>query len=802
MPDEPKPAPDRAAIREFLELAHPGGPWVLTAIPVEGGRTATETFRDAGQAAGWAEAQNALPRNVYWTVNRPRGEPDKKPKKEDIEEALFLHVDADPRKGEDVETERARILAELNAHRPAPTIIVDSGGGYQGLWRLDEPLYIGGTAERWTDLEAYNRQLQEVLGGDNCFNVDRILRVAGTVNWPDEKKLKKGRRARRAMLAGGSGEAHPLHDFTPAPDDCPKARSLSTAAVTLPGNIPLADLDLLPDGLDARARMLIAQGDDPDDPARYGSKSEAMWFVACELVRAGCDNELIAAVLLDPDLPISAHCRSKGKKAREYTARQIERAREAVARAELDPSGRRVLDPAAPFATAKRLHGELFPNAVHTNDDFLEYDRGAYRAVEDATMRSAVWEALDAATVRKVKDDAVVFVPFKPGPGQVSGVLDALKAVAHQPADRMAPPVWLDGDGPPPGEIISCRNGLLHVPTGELLPPTPRFFTRNALSLDFDPGAPEPRAWTDFVREVLPDEEAAALLQEWFGYFLLPDTSQEKMLLLVGPPRSGKGTIQKVLTELVGLSNVCAPSIKSLGGDFGLQPMIGKQVAFLSDIRIGSGSDRAAITETLLRITGRDDVTANRKHKEAWTGRLGVRFFIATNEMPSLSDNSPALANRFVPLILERSFLGREDHGLAERLVAELPGILNWSLAGWRRLRGRGHFVLPEASTEAIGEIVELGSPVAAFVRDLCEVAPGRQVEKDRLYATWQRWCEANKLMPGRVEHFARSLRAATSHRVDSARPTIEGQRTYVFEGIALVDDGGRGGAGHDDGPY
>lgn len=417
-------------------------------------------------------------------------------------------------------------------------------------------------------------------------------------------------------------------------------------------------------------------------------------------------------------------------------------------------------------------------------------------------MRSAIWAALDAARVRVEKDGAVQFVPFKPGPGQVSAVVDALKGVTHQPADRMAPPVWLDGDGPTPGEIISCRNGLLHVPTGELLPPTPRFFTRNALGIDYDPGAPEPSAWRDFVGQVLPDPEAAALLQEWFGYFLLPDTSQEKMLLLVGPPRSGKGTIQKVLTELVGLSNVCAPSIKSLGGDFGLQPMIGKQVAFLSDIRIGSGSDRAAITETLLRITGRDDVTANRKHKGAWTGRLAVRFFIATNELPSLSDNSPALANRFVPLVLEQSFLGREDHGLAERLVAELPGILNWSLAGWRRLRERGHFVLPKTSTEAISEIMELGSPVAAFVRDMCVVGPARQVEKGRLYSAWQRWCEASGVAPGRVEHFARSLRAATSHQVESARPTIDGQRTYVFEGIGLAEDEGPRAAGEDDGPY
>ena len=558
MADEPKPTPDGVAIRQFLELVHPGGPWVLTAIPVEGGRTATETFFDASAAAGWAEAQNALPRNVYWTVNRVRGSIDKKPKKEDIEEALFLYVDVDPRPGEDVAVERARIRKLLEDFQPAPSIVVDSGGGFQSLWRLDEPLFIGGTAERWIDAEAYNRQLEADLGGDHCHNVDRILRVAGTVNWPDGKKLKKGRSARRAELAGGSGEAYPLHAFAPATEDGSKATATTgsaAVAVRLPETLPVIDVDALP--VPPRVRMLIAQGYDPDDAGRYPSRSEASWAVTCAMVRAGCDDATIGAVLLDRDLPIADHTRDKG---RAYVERQIERAREEVARAEIDPSGRRVLDPAAPFKIATRLRTELFPNAIHTNDDWLEYDRGAYRAQEDATMRSAIWATLDAAVVRTVTKDVVTFEPFKVGVGQVNGVLDALEGVAHQPAERMAPPVWLDGDGPPPLEVIALRNGLLHVPSAELLPPTPRFFTRNALDLDFMADAPPPVEWLRFVAEVFPDPAAGELLQDWFGYLLLPDTSQQKIMLLVGPTRSGKGVIQHVITALVGAGSVCAPS--------------------------------------------------------------------------------------------------------------------------------------------------------------------------------------------------------------------------------------------------
>lgn len=782
MSDEPAPSFGRTDAQRHLRWLHPDGPWTLTAIPPGGGKTATQTFFDMRAALGWAETQNERA-GVYVSVARLRGAVASKASKADVEAVDRLWVDIDPPQGiaaADMDGWRERVAAEARAFSPEPARIASSGGGVHVYWRLDAEM-AGANPDQMAAVEACNRWLARELGGDKaCVNVDRILRLWGSRN------RKPGRPATAATVLFESDTAHPISAFQQIAAGAPAVAGTTppAAAVTLPDVLPAVDVTAL--RLSPAMLALIATGDDPDEPGRYPSRSEASWAVTCAMVRAEYDDATIGAVLLDRDLPIADHTRDKG---RAYVERQIGRAREEVAKDPIDPAGRRVLDPAAPFATATRLRAELFPDAIHTNDDWLEYDRGAYRAVEDATMRSALWSALDAAAVRTVTKGVVTFDPFKPAPGQVSGVLDALKGVAHQPSDRMAPPVWLDSDGPPPGEIISCRNGLLHVPSGELLPPTPRFFTRNALDIDFDPDAPEPPAWREFVDAVFPDADAAALLQEWFGYFLLPDTSQEKMLLLVGPPRSGKGTIQKVLTELVGRSNVCAPSIKSLGGGFGLQPMIGKQVAFLSDIRIGSGSDRAAITETLLRITGRDDVTADRKHKEAWTGRLAVRFFIATNEMPSLSDNSPALAHRFVPLILERSFLGKEDPGLADRLVSELPGILNWSLAGWRRLHERGHFVLPDASSAAIAEIMELGSPVAAFIRDMCKIAPGRRVEKERLYGAWQRWCEANKLAPGRIEHFARSLRAATSHRVDSARPSIDGQRTYVFEGIAMSGD-------------
>jgi hypothetical protein len=324
---------DRGAVADFLNIVHPGGPWVLTAIPGARAATDTRTFHDAEAATGWAVAQNADERNIYWTVNRIRGAVDKKPKKADVEEAVFLHVDIDPRKGEDVAAEQSRIHALLHGFDPAPTIIVFSGGGYQALWRLDEPLYIGGTAERWEELESYNRQLQIDLGGDNCHNVDRILRVPGTVNWPDDKKRKKGQTVALATLVRDTGEVHPLRAFTPAPATAPAAGAVARQAGG-PPSLPRGDIQRLshPDELDQwgigeadRLRVLIIQGHDPDN--FDGDRSKAVFDLCCNLHRRGVPAGLIAGIISDPSWAISEHVVEKGgRDPFGYAWRQVERA--------------------------------------------------------------------------------------------------------------------------------------------------------------------------------------------------------------------------------------------------------------------------------------------------------------------------------------------------------------------------------------------------------------------------------------------------------------------------------------------
>jgi putative DNA primase/helicase len=68
------------------------------------------------------------------------------------------------------------------------------------------------------------------------------------------------------------------------------------------------------------------------------------------------------------------------------------------------------------------------------------------------------------------------------------------------------------------------------------VPPMPRFFMATSLDYDFDAVADQPVAWLEFLGQLWPnDEQSIATLQEWFGYLLSPDTSQQKISMLLGP---------------------------------------------------------------------------------------------------------------------------------------------------------------------------------------------------------------------------------------------------------------------------
>ena len=345
-----------------------------------------------------------------------------------------------------------------------------------------------------------------------------------------------------------------------------------------------------------------------------------------------------------------------------------------------------------------------------------------------------------------------------------------------------------------PSELLAFPNGTLDVRTRVLHPKTPCFYIHNAVTFEYDPHPTEPTEFHRFLKSLWTDErsgeiddQSIATLQEIFGYLLVGATRLQKVFMIIGPKRSGKGTIGRVLRQLLGQRNVCAPSLTSLGRSFGRQVLIDTTVAIISDARL-KGRDTAVVVEELLSISGEDAKTISRKYLPDWTGMLKTRFLLLTNELPSIEDESGALASRFIVLALKNSFYGREDPRLFDRLEPELPGILAWALDGWDRLDSRGYFVSPVASTGLIHQFEELNSPVGAFLDEYCEVGPKFEEAQRDVFRTWLVWCADNgRDRPGTAQSFGRYLRSYLP-RLTAIRVQKEGRRLRCWHGFRLTD--------------
>ena len=321
---------------------------------------------------------------------------------------------------------------------------------------------------------------------------------------------------------------------------------------------------------------------------------------------------------------------------------------------------------------------------------------------------------------------------------------------------------------------------------------TPSFFTTNCLPLDYDLDAPKPKRWLQFLEELWPadkegkyDFEAEETLQEIAGYLLTSDTAQQKIFLIIGPPRSGKGTIVYALVGLLGEDNCVFPTLSSMSGEFGRWPLIDKKVAFITDARISSRADTHKIAELLLSISGGDRQTINRKNVAFWTGKLNVRFLITTNVLPAIRDASGTIATRYILLKLTQSFLGREDLDLRAKLDSEMGGILNWALDGLDRLHKRGYFLMPSSAKKSIRELEDAAEPVRAFLREWCKRGPDRRINTKTFYRSYRVWAEEAGQKALARNSFGRALRGQLPALTTTG---VGAKREYV--GVSLSESG------------
>ncbi|AJE33697.1 NTP-binding protein [Corynebacterium humireducens NBRC 106098 = DSM 45392] len=439
-----------------------------------------------------------------------------------------------------------------------------------------------------------------------------------------------------------------------------------------------------------------------------------------------------------------------------------------------------------PMQVARRLIADLFTTGGHRT---LVYWRGQWWSWEgtywrqlstELELRKPVWDRLEEVTYTDKDGEPKAWAPTT---AKVNNIIEPLQLQTFIP-DRLDAPTWLDGTQGAE-QLVSLRNGLLDLSTVTLSPHTPQLFNTWALGFDYDPQATCPQ-WEHFVTTTFAHDPAAGLaLQEIFGYLVTGRLDQQKGFMLIGPRRSGKSLIVRIVTALLGATNVAPTSMQSLAGNFGLADWVGKPLAVLSDSR-DSGALPDAVVERLLMVIGQDAVPVEKKYQDNWTGTLPTRVMLVSNELPSFRDSSGALVDRWVVLETAVSHIGREDTSLFDRLVVELPGIFNWALHGATRLHDQGRFTTPASTAETVEMLHDAAAPEATFIREHYAVTgePEDYEPLAEVYAAFQLSMRGRGGTPVSQNRFKAKLKAAGLPGVGPTKREITGKRVEVVKGI------------------
>jgi hypothetical protein len=288
---------------------HPAG-----RLPKIVGQSFEKTASGKAAALKWITRASKGGYGIYFNINEvspPLSTPAHvKASEAEISTVYALHVDVDPPDGTPVDrlaTVRAEMLARITAAKPS--LVVNSGNGYGVFFEID-PVTV--TDANRDEIKRRNIALSDRLGGDDCENLDRVMRLPDTTNIPNAKKRKAGRVPVLASVVTDDRDfinRYKLDDFQqaakskddPAGAEKPEGSTSDSAYETLgspvvPDSVDISKLD------DDKLRARIVDG----APAG-ADRSSVVYGVACDLRRDGWGDGDILAVLINVDNGISAH---------------------------------------------------------------------------------------------------------------------------------------------------------------------------------------------------------------------------------------------------------------------------------------------------------------------------------------------------------------------------------------------------------------------------------------------------------------------------------------------------------------
>ena len=656
-------------------------------------------------------------------------------------------------------------LPRIESLQPAPQVIVASGKGFHAYWLLAEPFILSDDAARrdWAEIQ---RWWARHVGADpSACDLARVLRVPGTRNgkydpprpvrfirceldrpYDNQELMRYVIDARTAELEREQGDEParalangekltPIQAYNQATNIRDLLRAYGYTLVgeryfVRPGKHPRDGISGTID--DANNRAYTFSSNDPAYDPRDVSPSGA----GCTLRPF----DVLCRLSFGGDAKAAVRWLTQGEKAGQPGPAQNGSAPPAEA---LPPAVQAALDEALEKASElgsdvdREDSREGETEGKPTDDDLAEqwlklHPDSMFGLGSMRRYRYGVWEALpDNLFERELLE--VLQANKGRGIRPTSRLLASVKKLAQVKAS-LPDYVW---DADP--NILVCANGTLELDTMTLREHRMEDYATSAIPHPYIPDATAPTL-EHVLQTTVP--EAAGLIQEFAGYALTTDTSHEIALWFCGPSGSGKSTIILALQTMLGKRCGVLGLADIERSNFALSDLPGRTLLISTEqpslyVR-ASYKLNALISGEVLRV--------EKKYADPFELKPTAKVLWASNEMPRLDPGDGLFRRVKVIQFPKHTFV--PDPTVKQRIANEGPGILAWALEGLRRLRERGHFLIPPCVEEASQQFQKKNDVPAAFVEECCDTGPDCKASADELYRAYKTWCEENGHRP------------------------------------------------------
>ena len=308
--------------------------------------------------------------------------------------------------------------------------------------------------------------------------------------------------------------------------------------------------------------------------------------------------------------------------------------------------------------------------------------------------------------------------------------------------------------------VIHAMNGMVCIldveGTIELKPFDPDFRSRNLIPIAYNPGANCIMFREQLLAPVLTSTDIG-VLQRYCGLVLLGGNRAQKILIMKGEGGTGKGTIVRLITQVIGRDNVTQLRVEKLNGRFETARLVGKLLLNVVEATADYLNQDGA--EVIKALVGHDPMEGEKKGLQepvSFEGEFAV--IVTTNEEPNVRMAGDESAWRRRLVIIEFPTARAAKARVIEKFEGQImqeesEGVFAWMIQGavkhWKELKEGKGFTTTDAQKERVEELIGRSKSAETFILTHVDSDTGGQgITSEELYDAYSGYCVSQNWVP------------------------------------------------------